>query len=160
MPDEDIDFTDIPPLTGGGLIITGLYDLPPDEYRAAINRLKAAHAHARKNAPPEKIEIPPRKIRYAQADMDTTIRYCEYNLANGQRCAAPYRVSDYPPGYYPFLYQVQPGSDVNSCPLCEIAMLKRLLENPDDERSRLSIQADVDLLESHHKARTQTTPKP
>ena len=155
MPAEDIDLTDIPLHTGDGLAIIGMHNLPPDEYKMAIDLLRAHHARIRKTAPPETIALPPRKIRYTHADMDTTIRHCEYDLPSGKRCDAPYRVSDYPPGYYPFLDQVLPGSDVNSCPLCEIAMLKRLLEHPDDERSRMSIQRDVDLLESHHKATTQ-----
>ncbi len=153
MPDEDIDYSDIPPTEWTGKGVVGLYTLPPDEYEEAMAYLRAEHEKMRENPPPPPTSAPPRKIRYTREDIDTTIRHCAKETPDDKICGAPFRVSDYPVGYYPFKDQVQKGSYIDTCPICEIKRLKYLLEKPDDEYSRLSLEADLELLENHISAR-------
>ena len=47
MPDEDIDYSDIPPTEWTGKGVVGLYTLPPDEYEEAMAHLRAEHAKMR-----------------------------------------------------------------------------------------------------------------
>lgn len=153
MPDEDIDYSDIPPAKWTGKGVVGLSALPPNEYEEAVAYLRAEHEKLRENLPPSPTSAPPRKIRYTRDDMDTTLRRCAKETSDNKICGASFRVSDYPVGYYPFKYQVQKGSHIDACPACEIKSLKYLLEKPDDEYSKLSLEADLDLLEKRHAVR-------
>ena len=152
MPDEDIDYSDIPPTEWTGKGVVGLSTLPPNEYEEAVAYLRAEHEKLRENPPPPPTSAPPRKIRYRREDMDTTLRRCAKETSDNKICGAPFRVSDYPVGYYPFKDQVQKGSHIDTCPACEIKSLKDLLEKPDDEYSKLSIEADLELLEKRRNA--------
>ena len=153
MPDEDIDYSDIPPTEWTGKSVVGLSTLPPNEYKEAMAYLRAEHEKLRENIPLPPTSAPPRKIRYTREDMDTTLRRCAKETPDNKICDAPFRVSDYPVGYYPFKDQVQKGSYIDTCPACEIKSLKYLLEKPDDEYSKLSLEADLELLEKRHNAR-------
>lgn len=82
--------------------------------------------------------------------MDDTVRYCAAPTETGEICDAPFKVSDYPVGYYPFKEQVVKGSYVAICPTCEIKSLKELLRSPDDKQAELSLKTDLNLLETHH----------
>lgn len=152
MPDEDIDYSDIPPTEWTGKSVVGLSALPPNEYKEAVAYLRAEHEKLRENPPLPPTSAPPRKIRYEREDMDTTLRRCAKETSDNKICGAPFRVSDYPVGYYPFKDQVQKGSYIDICPTCEIKSLKYLLEKPDDEHSKLSLEADLELLENHRNA--------
>ena len=152
-PDEDSDFSDMPPSKQDFNGVVGLHTLPPNEYHDAMKRIRSQHAKARLNPPAPPIAAPPHKIRYAHEDMDTTIRHCAKKDPAGVICDESFHVSDYPVGYYPFKEQVHKGSYASTCPICEIKALKRMLKKPNDGHSRLSLQADLDLLEPHHNAR-------
>lgn len=152
MPDDDIDYSDIPPTEWTGKSVVGLSALPPNEYEEAVAYLRAEHEKLRENPPLPPTSAPPRKIRYAREDMDTAIRRCAKETSDNKICGAPFRVSDYPVGYYPFKDQVQKGSYIDTCPACEIKRLKYLLEKPDDEYSKISLEADLELLEKRRNA--------
>ena len=152
MPDEAIDYSDIPPAKWTGKGVVGLSTLPPNEYEEAMAYLRVEHEKLRENPPPPPTSAPPRKIRYTREDMDTTLRRCAKETPDNKICDAPFRVSDYPVGYYPFEDQVQKVSYIDTCPACEIKRLKYLLAKPDDEYSKLSLEADSELLEKRHNA--------
>lgn len=47
MPDEDIDYSDIPPTEWTGKSVVGLSTLPPNEYKEAMAYLRAEHEKIR-----------------------------------------------------------------------------------------------------------------
>ena len=151
VPDEDIDYSDIPASTWRGMPVIGLNTLPESEYQEAISYLSAEHAKIRQT-----IDVSPvlsrRPIRYAKEDMDNTVRHCASITETKETCGKPFKVSDYPVGYYPFKDQIVKGSYVDTCPICEIKSLKRLLQSPENEIATLSLKADLALLEPHHNA--------
>lgn len=154
IPDEDIDLSEIPETDWTGKIVRGLTQMPPKERAEAIAYLKSARAQT-PNAPPPPKQAPPRKIRYAHAEMDHAIRHCAAQTETPQKdaCGAQFRVSDYPPGYFPYKYQVQKGSYVDACPICEIKLLKRAIDKSDDDNFTTIIRADLKFLQNHHNPR-------
>ena len=85
--------------------------------------------------------------------MDHTVRYCAAHTETQRKnnCGAQFRVSDYPPGYFPYKYQIQKGSYVNTCPICEIKLLKRMIDKSDDDNFTTIIRADLMFLENHQQ---------
>lgn len=159
IPDEDIDLSEIPETDWTGESVRGLPQLPLKERAEAIAYLKSARPQT-PNAPPPK-QAPPRIIRYAHADMDHAIRYCAAQTETPQKdaCGAEFRVSDYPPGYYPYKCQVQKGSYVDACPICEIKLLKRAIDKSDDDNFTTIIRADLEFLQNHHNPRSRQSEK-
>ena len=151
IPDEDIDLSEIPETDWTGKSVRGLARMPPKERADAIAYLKSARRET-PTAPPPK-QAPSRIIRYAHADMDHTLRHCAAQTETPQKdaCGAEFRVSDYPPGYYPYKYQVQKGSYVDACPICEIKLLKRAIDKSDDDNFTAIIRADLKFLENHQE---------
>ena len=43
-------------------------------------------------------------------------------------CMGTFTLSDYPPGYFAFKYQVRPGTHVSVCPPCEADILECVVE--------------------------------
>ena len=156
IPDEDIDLSEIPETDWTGESVRGLTRMSPKARAEAIAYLKSARAQT-PNAPPPNAPVapnpPPRKIRYAHADMDHAIRHCAAQTETPRKdaCGAEFRVSDYPPGYYPYKYQVQKGSYVDACPICEIKLLKRAIDKSDDDNFTTIIRADLKFLENHQE---------
>ena len=150
IPDEDIDLSEIPETDWTGKSARGLTRMSPKERAEAIAYLKSARRET-PTAPPPPKQAPPRIIRYAHAEMDHAIRYCAAQTETPRKdiCGAEFRVSDYPPGYFPYKYQVQKGSYVDACPICEIKLLKRAIDKSDDDNFTTIIRADLEFLENH-----------
>ena len=92
-------------------------------------------------------------------------------------CGKQFRITDYPLGYFAFNYQVVQGSAVNTCPDCEVKIIRGAIRNYllapepilDKERRRqensvVKLQQDVHLLltgnpanEQHRKNITKMT---
>lgn len=159
IPDEDINFADIPMRQQINNAITGLFQMSSNERAAAISRLKKGKI--KNQTQPELRPAPERVIRYSANDMDDAIRYCAVKSENPKdaACGASFRISDYPPGYYPYIFQVQKNSDIDTCPICEIKSLKRLISNSDDPQVAIDAQADLDFLQQHHNDRMKTKPQ-
>lgn len=152
IPDEDIDLSEIPETDWTGKSVRGLARMSPKERADAIAYLKSVPPQT-PTAPPAPKQAPPRIIRYAHADMDHTLRHCAAQTETPQKdtCGAEFRVSDYPPGYYPYKYQVQKGSYVDACPICEIKLLKRAIDKSGDDNFTAIIRADLMFLENHQQ---------
>ena len=54
--------------------------------------------------------------------IDTSIRQCEV-------CRAAFRITDYPPGWFAYKYEVRAGSAVNTCVVCEVDFLRRVIKD-------------------------------
>lgn len=160
ISDEDIDLSEIPETDWTGKSARGLAQMPPKERADTIAYLKSSRAQTLKPAPAPR-PPPPRKIRYTHAEMDHTVRYCAAENETPQKdiCGAPFRVSDYPLGYYPYKYQVQKGSYVDTCPICEIKLLKRAIDKSEDDNFTTIIHADLKFLENHHNLRSHQSEK-
>lgn len=160
IPDEDIDLSEIPETDWTGKSVRGLARMSPKERAEAIAYLKSARDQT-PNAPLAPKPAPPRKIRYAHAEMDHTLRHCvaQNDTQRKDICGAEFRVSDYPPGYFPYKYQVQKESGVNTCPICEIKLLKRAIDKSDDDNFTTIVRADLKFLENHHNPRSRQSEK-
>ena len=73
--------------------------------------------------------------------IDTSIKTCS-------QCKRPFRIMDYPPGYFTYKYQVREGTLINTCPSCETKMLMRTIENTDNPQFKSRLEDDVRLLET------------
>ena len=66
-----------------------------------------------------------------------------------ENCLGTFSLLDYAPGYFPYKYQVRKGSAVNTCPTCEVAIVKAVIEKGTLSRSTEgSMSSDISLIET------------
>ena len=84
----------------------------------------------------------------AKLNVDAALRKCQCGCCEHVHS---FRMTDYPPGYFSYKYQVRRGSALNICPACELRILQRMCENKDGRQSERTVQEfleDVRLLET------------
>lgn len=147
--DEDIDFSDAPEITDDRRGILGLYTLAPSEYAKAIAFLEAEYDRVSQDPIPLATTPPPRLIRYAKKDMDTSMRHCAYKPNGSDICNAPFKIADYPLAYFTFPDQVDADSGINICPKCEAHRLENYIRASTDHNTNLQLNDDLQYLKTH-----------
>ena len=81
----------------------------------------------------------------AKFQVDGSERRC------GGGCNSTFRITDYPPGYFMYKKDVKRGSRANTCPSCELVILKNYLQAEEGKIGEKSIQKtkdDIKLLQT------------